>query len=149
MLPIYSGKEIFISESNETKVFPVIDDYISIRKDHSVELKLKILIDAVSSMQFNGLHIELQSLDSQGIAHLNMKENYNYSGPTSLPKFQSWFSYFQGSSGGLNTMITLKESILQKSYNNDWINGVIFYYQGKEFGEWDHVHLNGLIKRYE
>ena len=41
MLPIYSGKEIFISESNETKVFPVIDDYISIRKDHSVEPKTK------------------------------------------------------------------------------------------------------------
>ena len=100
-------------------------------------------------MQFNGLHIELQSLDSQGIAHLNLKENDNYSGPTSLPICQSWFSYFQGSSGGLNTMITLKESILQKSYESDWINGVMFYYQGQEIGEWDHVSLNGLIKRFD
>ncbi|NLM92507.1 MAG: hypothetical protein GX168_06160, partial [Bacteroidales bacterium] len=56
-----------------------------------------------------------------------------------------WYDYFQGSMGGMNTSIVLRESFLQPDYDGVWIDAVAFYYQGDPIGAWDHLLLEGLL----
>ena len=78
---------------------------------------------------------------------VNLLEKDTYDGPGSLPSYQAWYDFFQGSAGGINTQITLEESFLQKEFNGPWIKGVKFFYQSSPIEEWDHINLSGLKTR--
>ena len=135
------------------KTLPVVDRYISIPKNLSLEEKVSILLDSLSLIRFNGLSIELLSLkhtpDGQTLLQVNLQENEAFSGPGSLPFYQSWYDYFQGSTGGLHTSIILRETILQPNYTGpgNWIDAVEFFYMGRPIvkNNWDHIVLWGRI----
>ena len=135
------------------KTLPVVDRYISIPPDLTLDEKVSLLLDSLSLISFNGLDIEALSLkqtpDGQTLLQVNLQENEAFTGPGSLPSYQSWFGYFQGSTGGLHTSIILRETILQPEYAGpgNWIDAVEFFYMGRPIVKytWDHITLWGRI----
>ncbi len=151
MFPIYIGKDTFIKEINAYKLKPHKDKLIAINKNKTTAEKISSITDTLSKSYFNDLEINVSNIysnDSIGIiADINLVEDSDYEGPGSLPSYQSWYDFFQGSHGGQNTTIMLKENILQRNYEGSWIDGIVFFYQGDSIGVWDHVNLHGVIKK--
>jgi hypothetical protein len=148
--PIYVDKDV--DRGISTTTVPVIDKLIPISKKLSLKRKLLIISDSLSTGYFHNLKIVVKKIDSvkgKRVLYLELKEKNDYKGPGSLPSYQSWYDYFQGSTGGTSTTIILKETFLQRHYKGDWIDAIIFYYEGNEIGNgWDHIALGGKISRY-
>ena len=149
MFPVYIGKDTFIEEINAYKLIPYKDRKIPIDRNKTINKKLSSLTDTLSKSHFNDLKIDVSKIysnDSIGkIANINLIEDPGFDGPGSLPSYQSWYDYFQGSHGGQHTTILLRENILQKDYQGPWIDGVVFFYQGDSIGIQNHVNLHGVI----
>ncbi|HDR88948.1 MAG TPA: hypothetical protein ENN63_04880 [Bacteroidetes bacterium] len=150
-LTLYTSRDTFLADKNLHSTVPVPDRTIAVDSSLILEKKIRAMADSLSAYYFNGLSIELAGLDTIPeaglVARIDLREKEEYSGPGSLPSYQSWYDFFQGSAGGTNTTITLRESFLQPGYEGSWINGVIFLYQGEPIGEWDHIRLQGLIRK--
>lgn len=150
-LTLYTSRDTFLADKNLHSTVPVPDRSIAVDSSMTLENKIRVMADSLSVYYFNGLRIELATLDTIPeaglVARIDLREKEEYRGPGSLPSYQSWYDFFQGSAGGTNTTITLRESFLQPGYEGSWINGVIFLYQGEPIGEWDHIRLQGLIRR--
>lgn len=148
---IYASKDTFLSKENAYQQIAYIDKSITLEQSKTVFEKLTIIADTLSNHYFNGLSIELTDNFPDGnggsIVKVNLVERPEFKGPGSLHSYQSWYDFFQGTMGGTNTTIILKESLLQRDYKGQWINGLVFYYQGKPIGEFDHIDLYGIIKR--
>jgi hypothetical protein len=101
----------------------------------SVEERLQAITKGLSDQVFKLPMelLEIRRVFNQNIAIINVMESRDGS------DLYPWNSgYFQGSTGGAITSITLMESYLQKSYEGDWIDGVKFLYEG-EIIEFEHV----------
>jgi hypothetical protein len=139
-LPIYG----FDSEAMNIEV----NFYVKILKDEPLIDKLKILADKLSGFIFK-LPIEVLRIEERKgkkIAVINLREGEYPSEYLQI----SWKGlYFQGSTGGYFTTITLRKTFLQDSYRDDWIDGVEFYYEGEPIkkGDWNHISLSGTINR--
>lgn len=122
--------------------------YILIPENLSVRSKLEVIASRLSQLYYGNAPIKVDSIAHQEggeIAYVNMSEP---SGETIGP----WLGFhFQGSTGGYITIYVLKESFLQREYPGDWVDGVIFCYQGKPIkpGSWDHISLDGHFSRSE
>ncbi len=152
LFPIYISKDVEIKNENYGITVPVIDRYIEIDSTLSLESKLRIIMDTLSINYFNGLELEIKNIDSTvigKICKINLKESSNFNGPGSLKPYESWYDFFQGSTGGMFTTIVLKESLLQRAYKGEWIDAIVFYYQDEKLDYMDHIDLSGIIKRYE
>lgn len=127
-LALYTGNE----ESYEKEVAYYLGPAI----DYSKEDAIKLLLTNLSSEYFSGLQLELVKIDEDNYAHVNLIENQSQKTPSI-----SWQSnYFQGSTGGMVTSITLIESLLQAHLDNvPWIDGVVFSYMGEYNYLSDHV----------
>lgn len=150
-LPLYTGQDINIPQIDIVRMVTVIDRLIWIEYKLDIEDKIRILADTVSNSYFNGLKIEVLNIDikdNRRVLHLNLAEREDFSGPGSVPLSESWYDFFQGSAGGQNTSIILSETFLQRNYKGDWIDAVIFHYQGIKMEPMDHVTLSGEISRY-
>ena len=149
---IFSVVDKIDTVSGTRNMIPLIDKHISIPATIVLINKISTLMDSVSCCNFNKLKIEVLGIDSADnnfkTLKINLKENPGFVIPDSLGKYRSWYDFFQGSSGGQQTTIILIESTLQKQYKGDWIDAVVFFYQGELIGEWDHINLSGQIKRY-
>ena len=146
---IYSPKEVKSYKQEYYETVPVIDKLIPVKKDLSIEQKIKLLCKTLSEEYFSGLRIEVKKIDSTidgNILHIELLENEGFDGPKGNES--SWYNYFQGSTGGMCTTIILEETLLQRNYKGDWIDAVIFYYEGEGMGGWDHVMLEGELARY-
>jgi hypothetical protein len=150
-LCIYTAEDEWDESGTFSRLIAVEDMHFDIPAELSLREKVQHLADTLSVHYFNGLEIQLLALDtlneSGNILTINLVEHPNYQGPGSLSPYKSWYDYFQGSAGGGNTTIVLKESFLQRDYEGQWIDGIIFYYQGKEMQDLDHVNLHGLLLR--
>jgi len=148
---LYSTKESYDSVVGFNKLTPIIDRFISIPANQNLLNKISILLDSVSAHNFNNLKIEVSGIDKNGsnykLLKINLKENPGFIMPDSLGHYRTWYDFFQGSMGGVQTTIILIESTLQKQYEGDWVDAVEFYYQNEKIGEWDHTSLSGIIKR--
>lgn len=133
-----------------TGVGPKIDKFIPVPSNEELTQKVKILMDSVSSYNFNDLEIEVLGIESGAenvkTLKINLKEKPGYDEPGNMEQF-SWYNFFQGSEEGQNTTAILIESALQKQYEGEWIDAVEFFYNGEKMGEWDHINLAGTIKR--
>jgi hypothetical protein len=134
-LPIYGLDNDHIMEE--------IRFYFRVPKRQPLVMKVACLAERLSSVAYGGLPIEVfpfAEQDGKQIARINLKES---------PGGRSWSAgYFQGSTGGWATTVTLKQSFLQPEYTGEWVDGVQFYYEGKPMsGEWDHINLNGVFFR--
>ncbi len=146
---IYVGKDTFIAERNTYEMIPHKDREIVIDKNKTIKEKISSIADTLSESYFNNLKIDVSEIYSTGssgkIANINLVESPDFEGPGSLSPYRSWYDFFQGSYGGQNTTIVLKESILQRDYKGQWIDGVVFFYQGDSIREMDHVRLEGVV----
>ncbi|ABR48299.1 hypothetical protein Amet_2140 [Alkaliphilus metalliredigens QYMF] len=101
-----------------------------IKKDWSLEQKLKTLSDKLSRYSFDGLPIDLVTIESlddgRKIAVINLidPEERIKSGHR-----RTWAgNYFQGSSGGNVTRDKLLRTFLQEDFKEGWVDGVKFLY---------------------
>lgn len=148
----------------------IVGFYVFVPDNWSIEKKLKHLANKLSHYQFGHIPIEIQNIEHRRegtIAIINLRESEWNSklrvqflelwdegkgkeadsllrrmhGPT-------WFvGYFQGSTGGMRTTITLRDTFLQPGYRGDWIDGIVFLYENEPMNKWDHVFLGGVILR--
>jgi hypothetical protein len=123
-----------------------IAHYVYVPASYGLAQKLRVLAESVSRHQFQGLPIRLlalESVDARQVAVIDLGESENVTDPR-----KSWKAgYFQGSTGGRITTVTLRDTFLQRSYPGRWVDGVVFYYQERPMGEWDHVSLSGVLFR--
>lgn len=117
--------------------------YVHLPEDSSLKDQLNVVASTLSRFKFSNLPIEVMRIEDRNgkkIALIDLREDSNHQ--------SSWETgYFQGSTGGGATTLTLAKSFLQPNYKGDWIDGVEFYYKGKPMSEWDHVNLQGIIER--
>jgi len=147
---LYAGKDTLMPGEESMRMVPVADRFISVPANLEIGEKIRIISDSLSAYYFDGREIKILSLDSlEGtglVLHLNLAEPSNYEGPGTAPEYRSWYDFFQGSYGGQNTSIILRESFLQPGFDGPWIDAILFYYQGQPIGQWDHLFLDGLVK---
>jgi len=154
--PLYTTKDITIDKNekyNTGCAVAVIDTLIQLPKGLSIYDKLNIIAKNVSTRYFRSREIKILKIDSLAFPktlHLELYDGFDFENPNipEMDKYNGWYSCFQGSSGGGFTEITLKENFLQKTYKGDWIDALVFYWQGEEMVAWDHINLAGSIKRY-
>lgn len=122
-----------IYKVDENSLEPNEIQSISINESASLKDKLTQLAESVSDNNFNGLPIEIKSIDTvdgKKIATINLADSGN----------KTWVQKFQGSTGGQVTANTLIENFLQTNNksNAEWIDGVKFLYNNEAI-EYDHV----------
>lgn len=106
---------------------------LKLDESKSIEDKLNLLLKEISKLSFDNAPIKLTKMQNN-VAYIDLSEgvNKNY-----------WSTgYFQGSTGGSITTYTLTESILQRNYKGQWIDGVCFSYEGKTDMEFDHLGMD-------
>jgi len=116
---------------------------ISIPKDKGIQEKLEAIAKKLSEVNFNNLPIEvlkIETVNGKKIAKINLKEDSKNQ--------KQWFqSYMQGSAGGSITSVSLIETLLQKEYKGQWIDGIEFSYEGKKC-EFEHAYdLTEIVYR--
>lgn len=154
--PLYTSKDLTIESgtvSTSIRNVLVIDSMIQMPKELEIEDKLNIIAKNVSTRYFGGREITILKIDTLAFpktVHLELYDGFDFENPNipEMDKYNGWYSRFQGSSGGGFTETTLKENFLQKTYKGDWIDVLVFYWQGEEMVVWDHIDLAGPIKRY-
>ena len=122
-----------IYKVDENSLEPNEIQSISINENASLKDKLTQLAESVSDNNFDGLPIEIKSIDTvdgKKIATINLTDSGN----------KTWVQKFQGSTGGQVTANTLIENFLQTNNksNTEWIDGVKFLYNNEAI-EYDHV----------
>lgn len=138
-LPIYTYKEV--TKNDKAKMIAVIDTVLLLEKSYSIQEKVELVAKTVSKRFFRGLRINLELVkdDKEGdCLNINLIENEDGS-PYTHP---SWHQYFQGSTGGAQTEQTLISNFLQKHYKGNWVDRIVFFYEGEEMEDWDHVWLS-------
>lgn len=116
---------------------------VEVNEDLDLKTKLTTLADSISKSNFNGLPIEIKSIDTvngKKVATINLCEssaNKGITNPADL-KSPNWRSNFQGSAGGQITADSLLETFLQVKYKGQWIDGVKFLYNDEAI-EFEHV----------
>lgn len=149
------------ASQNSTKAYPLytanidsykkeIGGYININNDVELKEKLVTLTSTLSEKYFDNLPIEvlnIEDVDGKKIAVINLMESKDNQVIKEVEKFKgsSWATlYFQGSTGGQVTSITLIETLLQREYEEQWIDGVKFLYNN-ETCDYEHVPELGKV----
>jgi hypothetical protein len=139
------GKLLKIYEYDVFHDRPGFGFYVATDKDASLRYKVQLIADILSSVYFRNNPINvlrIENRDGKEIAVVDLRES-------GIEGVYTWRGgFFQGSSGGQWTTYMLVNAFLQRDYNGEWIDGVVFYYEGKPISnEWDHIHLHGVIPR--
>ena len=165
-----AGEEHFFKVYGQDRQAMLLDGevnfYVAIPETLSSLEKLRLLADRLSRFRFRYLPIDVMGVeerDGKMIGIINLKETEQYRNT-----FAEWLSarrrgdrdkeprldgpswrtgYFQGSTGGHFTTITLIKTFLQEDYTGHWIDGVEFQYEGEPIGGWDHISLSGTRYR--
>ncbi|GEM_PF-465628 len=115
-----------------------IDAYIYIPKELELKQKLDTLAKALSEAYFDNLPIQvvnIKDVDNKKVAVINLDESSENQGISDFSKLKgsTWATkYFQGSTGGTITSTQLIETMLQRDYSGQWIDGVKFLYKNKD-----------------
>lgn len=116
---------------------------VRLKKDAGLEEILEVLVKGLSDnvfklpMTYEGIQI----IFDQRIAVVNLHESPEDKS-VEYPDISWRTGYFQGSTGGAVTSISLEETMLQKDYDGDWVDGVKFLYEGEPI---EYEHVSGLL----
>lgn len=114
--------------------------FVGIERTRDLHGRLEEVAKALGDDVFEELLItlkEVTTVDGKEIATFNLKD------VTGIE--MAWGeSYFQGSTGGSATIMALTETLLQKDYQGEWVDGVKFLYEDKSI-EFEHVESLGDI----
>lgn len=122
----------------------IIVGEVDIDKDETLEERVSELAKELSDEVFSDLPLELveiKDVDGKKVALFNLDETGKNAGETPYQDYEgvSWFNnYFAGSAGGRITEYTLEQTLLQRDYVGEWIDGIEFTYKGQKI-EFDHV----------
>lgn len=115
-----------------------------IADDLPLKEKLSAIAKSLSEVYFSSLPIEIVEITEvagKKVAVINLKESEENQKITDNLEFKgkAWSrNYFQGSTGGSITSVSLIETFLQRNYKGQWIDGVKFLYNNKIIS-FDHV----------
>lgn len=116
---------------------------LEVAQSLTLEEQVQELATQIGKEYFNGLPLEvigIEQIDGKRIARINLKED--------ISAEKQWVTYyFQGSTNGAVTKQILQLTLLQPTYENDWIDGVVFYYEGEPMKVYDHIDLSEPIFR--
>jgi len=144
----YDTLTLYRGNSNEYTLDTVV--YLKVPADFTLKNKVEILIDSLWDRMFNKAPIELISIDSTArglIATINLDE-CTPEARDSLNCSGRWVGcYFEGSSGGWSTQITLTFTLLQPDYMGDWIDGILVLYKSQPIRNQDHFTLYDITLR--
>lgn len=123
-LPVFGSNEEGVTSQISTVV---------VKTDEPLLTKMNLLGAELSAKFFGGLPMEatkINTVEGKEILIVNLKE-------TDTGK--TWtYDYFQGSTGGLETIMALSETFLQREYGGRWVDGVQFLLNGEPI-EFEHV----------
>ena len=141
--------------------------YVRVEADADVQTALDELATALSRFMFDGLVLSVrieEEFDDQ-IAVVSLEEEDAWRDAyaqfeealvagedpeiPSVPGIPSWRQdYFQGSTGGQLTSMTLRRTFMQEAVDEPWVDAVRFEYEGLPIGdEWDHLALSDTYER--
>jgi alanyl-tRNA synthetase len=143
---------------NKDNIFPIYtanidtykkeaDGYIYISSSIALKQKLETLTKVLSEAYFSNLPIQvvkIEEVDKKKVAVVNLSESKENQGIADRSKYKgnSWANlYLQGSTGGEITSTQLIETLLQRDYKGEWIDGVRFLYSN---GVCDYEHAPAL-----
>lgn len=135
LLPIWGSDEG--AERNEVICYiPVLDSL-------PVDKKIEVVCQRLGQLVFGWGRVQLMRIDTvdgRSIAEIDLVGD-SIGEPWSR-------HYFQGSTGGGYTTITLRRAFLQDTYHGSWVNGVRFHLNGEPIQDvWDHIFLSGIFYR--
>jgi hypothetical protein len=143
-----------IYETDLDQGTPIVSLYVNFPQQGTEQEKVQELASLLSQRKFCELPINVVAFKDK-IVTIDLEE-HPWNEPLSQPPTtegcsgKTWrYQYFQGSTGGHDTSVSLARTLLQPDYQGDWIQGVKFSYEGKpiEAGQWDHLELDGVITR--
>lgn len=127
---------IYTADENTYKAKKL--ETLSVEGDLDIKTKLSLLAEKLSKDLFNSLPIEILKVETSKdstTAYINLKELENSD--------FSWGRYYlQGSAGGAMTSNTLIETFKQPDRTDDWIDYIVFTYQGEPIN-FEHAPLLG------
>lgn len=128
---------IYTADSDTYEREKVTD--IRVDKDAEIDDILTALVKGLSEKVFKlpMTYEGIQIVFGQKIAVVNLHESPEDK-VVEYPAVSWRTGYFQGSTGGAVTSVSLVETILQREYDGDWVDGVKFFYEGKPI-EFEHV----------
>ncbi len=133
LFPVYYAN--YPDWQKETVVF-----YLPVKENLPVKGKLEELCSGLSRFIFDYLPVELVKIEEKNgkkTAIINLVDPKNKTGKNWNPLF------FQGSTGAHFTQAALVLTLLQPTYHGEWVDCLVFQYNGKPFkDEWDHMSLH-------
>ena len=128
---------------------PEILYYVEIPNPIPLLDRIQLLANKISRLKFGRRPITVVKIDLRQHKKIAIIDLHDREVP--LSEHGTWYYSFQGTAGGISSWITLTKSFLQKDYQGEWIDGVEFLYNGKQFtnDQWDHIHLEGTFMQDE
>lgn len=113
---------------------------LQVPNSETLQVKLQLIADKVSTTNFNGLGIEVTKIENN-IAYIDLQDDEDTSAET------GWIQRFQGSTGANITSANLFENFFQKMLSCDWIDAVQLLHNGELMEEMDHFSNVGIVKK--
>lgn len=108
----------------------------------SIEKKINHLSLKLSEQLFNGKSIVLLKITTESnkkIAYIDLQDESK-----DISSTDNWYSAFQGSAGAQSTLTSIVETLLQKEFQGDWVDGIKLTYNG-EFRDFDHISFEDIV----
>ena len=114
---------------------------VSVLKLLPINKKMSHLALKLSNENFQGKPIVLKEIvieEGKKIAYFDLQDkNKDISSP------DNWYSSFQGSTGAQLTLNSIVDTLLQKEFKGDWIDGINLTYNG-QYIEFDHISFENV-----
>nr|WP_307990741.1 hypothetical protein [uncultured Niameybacter sp.] len=134
----------------------MMEEAIEINTQLGLKEQLQILMDELSEKGFEELPItveKVEQIEGKKIAIVNLQELEGRSVQEVLDLHEKrrcikcWAQdYFQGSAGSSVTLGKIDKTLLQPTYEGNWIDGYKLLYNGQDKEGWGHVEVIGQIR---
>ena len=95
----------------------------------------------LSNEIFQGKPIVLKEIvveEGKKIAYFNLQDKNK-----DISSTDNWYSSFQGSTGAQLTLNSIVDTLLQKEFKGDWIDGINLTYN-RQYIEFDHISFENV-----
>lgn len=119
-----------------------INSSIKVLRISPTDKKLSRLASKMSKHLFSQKKIVLTSIkteEGKEIAYFDLQDKEE-----ELTSPNNWHQSFQGSTGAQTTLASICETLLQKNYKGNWIDGIKLTYNG-EYAEFDHITFDDIV----
>lgn len=114
---------------------------VSVLKLLPVNKKMSHLALKLSNENFQGKPIVLKEIvieEGKKIAYFDLQDKNK-----DISSTDNWYSSFQGSTGAQSTLNSIVDTLLQKEFKGEWIDGVNLTYNG-QYIEFDHISFENV-----